>query len=124
MAVEDGAILGLLLTKLQSKGVPSKQQEKNERLTSLLSMYEGLRKKRTEVNVAGAVDARHYFHLEDGDEQKKRDVKLADLPGQNWKGPCFFNWGDAEYQKDLLGFDVRADAEEKFDDWSKGESWM
>lgn len=117
MAVEDGAILGLLLEKLQNMGLPFRPMEKNSRLKDLFLLYEGLRKKRTEVNVAGAVHTRHYYHLADGKEQRDRDRQLAGLPGQNWQGSCSFNWGDAVYQQSLLGFDVLADAERMFDEW-------
>lgn len=117
MAVEDGAILGLLLAQFQNAGIPTDQTKKNANLTDLLLLYEDLRKKRTEVNVAGAVDTRHYYHLADGDEQKERDKALAELPIQNWQGSCLFNWGDAQYQRSLLGLDVLADAERRFDEW-------
>ena len=118
MAVEDGAILGLLLDKLQRAGAPSGQMERNARLASLLQLYENLRKQRTEVNVAGAVDTRHYYHLADGDEQRSRDRELSKLSSEEWQGNCSFNWGDAQYQQDLLGFNVLADAEERFDEWA------
>lgn len=116
MAVEDGAILGLLLDKFQNAGIPSNQVEKNAQLSSLFRMYEDLRKKRTEVNVAGAVHTRHYYHLADGPEQMMRDEELAGLPGTGWQGACSFNWGDAQYQRALLGFDALEDAERRFDD--------
>ncbi|KAH8815290.1 putative salicylate hydroxylase [Xylogone sp. PMI_703] len=122
MAVEDGAILGLLLTKLQRIGLPSNSTAKDAQLTSLFSLYEDLRKKRTEVNVAGAVHTRHYYHLADGDEQQQRDRELASLPKEKWQGSCSFNWGDAQYQRSLLGFDVLADAEQKFDEWAEQRS--
>ena len=117
MAVEDGAILGLLLAKLQNAPLSSTQPEKNGHLTRLFRLYQELRKKRTEVNVAGAVQTRHYYHLPDGDEQKQRDHELARLAEAQWKGSCRFNWGDAQYQENLLGFDVLTDAEKKFDEW-------
>ncbi|KIW57035.1 hypothetical protein PV05_05640 [Exophiala xenobiotica] len=117
MAVEDGAILGLLLSKLQNSGISPDPEKRYAQLADLLHLYEDLRKKRTEVNVAGAVDTRHYYHLSDGDEQVKRDQELAELPAANWQGPCNFNWGDAAYQKSLLGFDSLADAERNFDIW-------
>jgi len=118
MAVEDGAILGLLLDKFQSTGIPANQIEKNERLASLLRLYEDLRKNRTEVNVAGAVHTRHFYHLADGPQQADRDRELAGLAREKWQGSCSFNWGDAQYQRSLLGFDALADAEERFDEWS------
>ena len=117
MAVEDGAILGLLLDKFQKTGVPSSQSDTNARLSSLFQFYQDLRKRRTEVNVAGAVHTRHYYHLPDGDEQKSRDSELASLAGMKWQGRCSFNWGDAEYQRSLLGFDVLEDAGKRYDEW-------
>ncbi|KIW98777.1 uncharacterized protein Z519_00440 [Cladophialophora bantiana CBS 173.52] len=117
MAVEDGAILGLLLSRLQNSGISLVPEERATQLADLLHLYEDLRKKRTEVNVAGAVHTRHFYHLSDGDEQVKRDQDLARLPASDWQGACSFNWGDAAYQKSLLGFDVLADAERNFDDW-------
>ncbi len=117
MAVEDGAILGTLLAKLRDTKLPSNPTEKNAKLTDLFRLYEGLRKKRTETNVLGAIHTRHYYHLADGEEQRDRDAQLAGLGGKKWQGSCSFNWGDAEYQKSLLGFDVLADAERRFDAW-------
>ncbi|KAI1803010.1 putative salicylate hydroxylase [Daldinia bambusicola] len=120
MAVEDGAVIGLLLEKFQNAGIPSDQVEKNKKLASLFRLYEDLRKERTEVNVAGAVHTRHYYHLADGPEQEARDEELAALPSTKWKARCSFNWGDAEYQKSLLGVDIIADAERRFDEWLAG----
>lgn len=117
MAVEDGAILGLLLSRLQNSGVSMIPGERNAQLTELFHLYESLRKERTEVNVAGAVHTRHFYHLPDGDAQIKRDRELSELPVSHWQGSCSFNWGDATYQKNLLGFDVLADAEKHFNDW-------
>jgi len=120
MAVEDGAILGRLLDRLQYAGLPSGQAEKNACLSDLFRLYEKIRKRRTEVNVAGAVHTRHYYHLTDGDDQQKRDAELAGLEATKWQGRCSFNWGDAEYQKSLLGFDVLVDTERKFEEWWEG----
>ncbi|KAJ5620921.1 salicylate hydroxylase [Penicillium lagena] len=117
MAVEDGAILGLFLGKFQKYTVPASQDDKMRLLSSLFGLYEDLRKDRTKVNVEGAVHTRHYYHLPDGPEQRARDKALAELPLKDWKFSCSFNWGDAEYQRSLLGFDVLADAVAKYDDW-------
>lgn len=119
MAVEDGAVLGLLLGKFRRADMASGQVDENTPLTRVLRMYESLRKKRTEVNVAGAVHTRYFYHLPDGPEQKKRDEELAGLPGVQWQGSCSFNWGDAQYQKSLLGFDALVDAERRFEkEWT------
>ncbi|KAK8051629.1 hypothetical protein PG993_003014 [Apiospora rasikravindrae] len=117
MAVEDGVVLGLLLAESLEKGVPADPAGKRDYLTALLRLYQDLRKRRTETNVAGAVDTRHYYHLADGEEQQRRDADLAALSGTGWQGRCSFNWGDAEYQRSLLGFDVIADSKDKFDEW-------
>ncbi|KAH8887265.1 FAD/NAD(P)-binding domain-containing protein [Thozetella sp. PMI_491] len=119
MAVEDGAILGLLLAKSWEAGLPASQEDKNAYIASLFQLYQDLRKQRTEVNVAGAVHTRHYYHLADGDEQLQRDKELAGLPATGWQGKCSFNWGDAEYQKSLLGFDIFPHTEAAFDSWLK-----
>ena len=119
MAVEDGAILGLLLSCLQNRGLSSQTSERAAQLTDILHLFEELRKKRTVVNVAGAVQTRHYYHLPDGEQQVERDRELSQLPDSKWKAGCSFNWGDAAYQKSLLGFDVLADAESKFDEWAR-----
>jgi salicylate hydroxylase len=84
-------------------------------INRLLRLYEDIRKDRTKTNVAGAVGTRHYYHLPDGDEQRRRDAELASLPDTNWQGRCSFNWGDSEYQKALLGFDVLKHARERFE---------
>ncbi|KAH8913104.1 FAD/NAD(P)-binding domain-containing protein [Coniochaeta sp. PMI_546] len=120
MAVEDGAILGRLLDQLQSKGLPPSQAEKNVLLAALFRLYEKIRKRRTEINVAGAVHTRHFYHLADGDGQQQRDRELGRLPSTKWQGRCSFNWGDAEYQRSLLGFDVLTDTEQQFEDWWQG----
>jgi salicylate hydroxylase len=117
MAVEDGAILGLLLGKAQTSGLPSQPELKNSYLSSLFKLYQDIRKQRAEINVAGAVWTRHYYHLPDGEEQRQRDEELAGLPATEWQGKCSFNWGDAEYQQSLFGYDVFVDAEEMFDKW-------
>jgi salicylate hydroxylase len=115
MAVEDGAVLGLLLDKFQREGLPCNPDERHANLGDLFHLYEGLRKVRTETNVAGAVHTRHYYHLADGNEQMKRDKELAELADTKWQGRRSFNWGDATYEKSLLGFDVLAEAERSFD---------
>jgi salicylate hydroxylase len=115
MAVEDGAILGLLLDKLQAAGLSTQSGERNAQINTVLRLYEQLRKDRTKTNVAGAVSTRHYYHLHDGEEQRQRDEDLAAMPSSNWQGSCAFIWADAEYQRSLLGFDVLADASEKFE---------
>ncbi|RPB05306.1 FAD/NAD(P)-binding domain-containing protein [Choiromyces venosus 120613-1] len=84
IAVEDGGVLGALLGKLEDRS----------QLPAVLKMYEGLRKNRTTSIVLGSTDQRDVFHMEDGEEQKRRDeVMLRDAvrPGfpNKWRDPVF-----------------------------------
>lgn len=115
MAVEDGAVLGQLLTTAQSRrALPNSATELRVIITDILRLYEILRKERTETNVRGAVQSREFYHLCDGNEQMERDNILSDLPKSQWTGYCKWNWGDAKYQQSLLGFDVLTDAAHEF----------
>ncbi|XWX01650.1 hypothetical protein V2A60_009678 [Cordyceps javanica] len=119
MAVEDGATLGALLSRYNATKIAQDQCQQNQQISRLLHLYQDLRKSRAEILVAGATDTRHYYHLPDGSAQEKRDEELAKLSGMSWNGPCVFNWGDAEYQKNLLSFDAGAHAAEGMKDWDK-----
>lgn len=118
MAVEDGATLGMLLSDYNAQGMVKDQHERNQQITRLLQFYENVRKSRAEIIVAGATHTRHYYHLPDGVEQNMRDDELAKLPENDWNGPCSFNWGDAAYQRDLLGFDVASQLSERMKSWT------
>ncbi len=113
MAVEDGATLGLLLATISPGDEPTTttQRWRNEQVTQTMRFYEALRKDRAEVVVAGSVHTRHYYHLDDGAEQRRRDEELGGLAAAGWRGQCSFNWGDAPYQMELLSFDVVAEVE-------------
>ena len=86
-----------------------------------MKLYEEMRKQRTETNVAGGFLTRQLYHLEDGEGQIARDEELASMPATQWQGASKWNWADAAYQKSLLGFNVLADADARFDEWSHGE---
>lgn len=116
MAVEDGAVFGHLLGKLQKYDTQNNRRlNKKVLIPELLVLYEKLRKSRTAVNVQGAVQMRTFYHLSDGPLQEERDNLLQDLDLSS--SSCKWNWGDAEYQKALMGFDSVADAAEQFDRW-------
>jgi salicylate hydroxylase len=87
IAVEDGGVLGGLLGKLEDRS----------QLPGLLRVYEGLRKNRTTKIVVGSTNMRDILHMEDGEEQRRRDaVLLADdiKPGfpNKWRDPVFRNF--------------------------------
>ncbi|EMD91232.1 hypothetical protein COCHEDRAFT_1082540, partial [Bipolaris maydis C5] len=74
MAVEDGVILGLLLGRLkvalESKAEPFIGLDL---IPQILQLYESLRKTPTTLNVKGAIQNQHVYHMPDGKEQIQRD---------------------------------------------------
>ncbi|KAI5857268.1 hypothetical protein BZA05DRAFT_460566 [Tricharina praecox] len=93
MAVEDGAVIGALLAKVEAK----------EQIPDVLKLYETLRKNRTEKVVKASTQHRDVFHLEDGELQQQRDaILLADS-----RAPGFPNkWRDEEFRDWLFGYDA------------------
>jgi salicylate hydroxylase len=108
MAVEDGAVLGTLLSKLQD------MDGCNEHLAAVLKLYETLRKSRTAVQVQGSINNREMFHMPDGPRQLERDKALSQI---DWERPSVWQWGDPEYVKGLMKFDAIGNANEAFDTW-------
>ncbi len=104
MALEDGAVLGILLGKLHQSLNTSIHN-----ISSILILYESLRKSRTTLQVLGASRNRYMFHMKDGDDQEKRDKELEKV---NWKDPCQWHWGDIGYLNSLYGFDAVQDIKE------------
>lgn len=98
MAVEDGAVLGGLLGKLEHRS----------QLGALLALYESLRKKRTTRIVLESTKQRDVFHLPNGKEQQDRDaLMMADK-----REPGFPNkWRDPELQRFMFGYDAFEEVE-------------
>lgn len=117
MAVEDGAVLGVLLGNLQTASENPGSPARHSSIADILKLYESIRKRRSQDNVDGSLHSGYYYHLPDGEEQEKRDRELEIVASEGCKGKCSFHWGDAEYQQKLLGFDVLKDAEERFRRW-------
>ncbi|KAF2011971.1 FAD/NAD(P)-binding domain-containing protein [Aaosphaeria arxii CBS 175.79] len=121
MAVEDGAVLGVLLGKLKSAPDSTGARlhssgDSTDSVTSMLKIYEDQRKQRTTLNVQGALRNRWFYHMVDGEEQQNRDRFLRAVT--DWeavKSP--YTWADAQYNRDLLGYDSIAPAEHAFDSW-------
>jgi salicylate hydroxylase len=113
MAVEDGAVLGLLLGKLQSREPTGPS---SEHIQQVLLLFENLRKHRTTVNVQGAVHNRWFYHLPDGEDQVDRDRALKAV---DWRSPKItaYKWASPDYQSQLLGHDVLQEAENEFELW-------
>ncbi|KAL1856455.1 hypothetical protein Daus18300_010722 [Diaporthe australafricana] len=118
MAVEDGAVLGYLLGSLveDCRRLP---ESAHGQVNSLLQVYEKLRKLRTATNVKGAEANRYMFHLEDGDEQQRRDAELKahdSIRTSRWR------WADPTARDELLGHDVIAECERECNAWKSSSS--
>uniref|UniRef100_L2G0S0 FAD binding domain protein n=1 Tax=Colletotrichum fructicola (strain Nara gc5) TaxID=1213859 RepID=L2G0S0_COLFN len=101
-AVEDGAVLGLLLGHLTSKS----------QLPTALRLYEKLRKARGEAIVRETFKQRHDFHMPDGPEQEARDKIFLSQLGKELKGPFPSRWTCPEVQPWLYGYDAYKEVEE------------
>lgn len=112
MAVEDGAVLGILLGGLSRLG-------EKERIPELLHLYEDLRKKRTTTNVKGAVDMAYLFQMSDPAEIEQRNHDLANADLHDPNSTTRWQWANLGYQKNLLGFDTIAVAKQRFAEWSQ-----
>lgn len=120
MAVEDGAVIGILLGLLSRTTLASSRNRKSG-IPAILKLYEKLRKERTTINVQSANEAKVFYHVEDGPEQEARDADLRKIDWRDHTRQCKWNWGDTEKIKDLLGFDTIADTKKKFWAWAEAE---
>lgn len=106
-AVEDGAVLGALFTKITHKS----------QLPDLLVIYEALRKPRTTRVVKGSTALRDVFHMHDGDRQKERDRQLT----QHEPFEGFPNrWADPVFQKWLFGYDAYKEVDAAWETYQRG----
>ncbi|KAH6685501.1 hypothetical protein F5X68DRAFT_154692 [Plectosphaerella plurivora] len=97
-AVEDGAALGVLLSKVTTR----------EDLPKILETYQNLRAPRSTALQKWSMKQRHINHLPDGKEQEERDlVAESQLYDQNPGYP--FYWIDPAAQSFTYGYDVMAE---------------
>ncbi|RLL95632.1 hypothetical protein CFD26_103917 [Aspergillus turcosus] len=75
-SLEDGAVLGRLLSHMKTKS----------HLPQILRLYESLRKSRGEAIVKETFKQRHDFHMPNGEEQEKRDEVFLSQLGKEIKG--------------------------------------
>jgi len=113
MAVEDGACLGILIGRLSQ----SQLKDRQTHVPDVLQLYEAMRKRRTTLNVQGAIENRDLFQMADQQRVEKRneEMQAADLTDINKHS----KWGyaDLSYQKQLMGFDTIKDANQQFQSW-------
>ncbi|KAI0509768.1 FAD binding domain-containing protein [Xylaria bambusicola] len=121
MALEDGGVLGLCLSRLTDKSPCSKRKA--------LEVYEACRRERTEKVVQRGSHNQQVYHLPDGPEQAQRDVKfkifqeldkewLSEetpmLPNVQETGDDPFPWRYHGVARWLLTYDMWRDVDEKW----------
>lgn len=97
MALEDGAVLGEVFSRLPEGKRPSINQVKRA-----LSIYEACRRKRTQSIVERGYLQQHLYHLDDGDDQQRRDEMMKMVPTKPGEALV---WRDPEFGPWLLGYD-------------------
>ncbi|PVH97216.1 FAD/NAD(P)-binding domain-containing protein [Periconia macrospinosa] len=115
MAVEDGAIIAVLLGLYQHA---EKNSLPHPSIPETLKLYESLQKKRTTTLHLGSISNQHLYHLDDGPEQEERDrilkeAKFQELPDGSSEP---FIWIDLRYQKAILGRDAVGDARDRWEE--------
>ena len=98
MAIEDAAVLGTLLSKMQHRA----------QIPDILSLYERLRKPRTKAIRDRARAIRKVYTLEDGPLQQERDRQLRELVPYDG---CPNFLADPSLQRTLFGYDANDEAE-------------
>ncbi|KAI2634039.1 hypothetical protein GGS21DRAFT_519742 [Xylaria nigripes] len=101
-AMEDGAVLGLLLGSIKTR----------DQLPKALRMYQELRKARGEAIVKETYDQRAAFHMPNGPEQEARDELFLSQLGKELKGPFPYRWTCPQVQPWLFGYDAYREVEE------------
>jgi salicylate hydroxylase len=105
-ALEDGAILGALLSLVNTASSTPLT------LAEAMEVFQSLRKPRSEAIARETVLQRHLFHLPDGDEQKQRDAAFVkQMNGEKVEGNFVSRWTDLEATQWLWGYDAYAEVE-------------
>lgn len=104
MSIEDGAVLGECLSRIQSKS-PSE-------IKRALAVYEKCRVGRTDKIVKRSSWQQYQQHLADGEEQQERDRRMRMIPPP--QGECFA-FRDPEIGPWLMGYDHVRDVDLHWD---------
>ncbi|KAH8921251.1 FAD/NAD(P)-binding domain-containing protein [Atractiella rhizophila] len=100
-SIEDGAVLGRLLSYVKRK----------DQLRTAISLYEKLRKERGERIARETFKQRHQFHMPDGKEQQERDAIFEGWLGKELTEPFPSRWTCPEVQPWLYGYDAFNEAD-------------
>ncbi|KAG9762719.1 putative monooxygenase, partial [Aureobasidium melanogenum] len=106
-AIEDGAVLGVVLSKLPDTS--------SESINKALKVYQELRKSRAEGLVALAAANGREMHLGDGAAKEARDAAFKAIREGREGAKVPDRWADADVQKMIYGHDCWKDAEEQFE---------
>jgi salicylate hydroxylase len=110
-AIEDAAVLGVLLGRLPDAS--------SESINKVLRLYEQVRKQRAETLVEAAAASGRALHLGEGKAKEERDKMFAAL-SEGKKGPVPDKWADADVQRMVYGHDCMMEAEKAFqEDFAK-----
>ncbi|KAI1613940.1 salicylate hydroxylase [Exophiala viscosa] len=101
-SLEDAAVLGGLLSYVKSK----------EQLPRAITLYERLRKSRSEKIVRETFHQRDAFHMPDGEAQELRDSLFASQFGKSISCKFPSRWTCPEVQPWLYGYDSYHEADE------------
>lgn len=110
MSLEDGAVLGECLSRINSKSAESKKLA--------LRIYEQCRKSRTEMVVQRGNLQQYLYHLHDGLEQEERDRKMRMVPTPVGEALA---WRDPGLAPRLLGYDHVLDVDQN---WPRNEGMV
>ena len=122
MAVEDAAVLAVVLDRAGDLLAPDKEsseggsggEEISRVIHRALKVYEGVRKPRAEMMVELAAESGRELHLGAGEKREDRDRAFKE------EGRVPDKWADKEVQRVVYGVDVGWDAEEATDGEASG----
>ncbi|KAJ9608058.1 hypothetical protein H2200_007046 [Cladophialophora chaetospira] len=100
-SIEDGGVLGRLLSHVKTK----------HQLPWAIELYESLRKSRSEKIVRETFHQRDAFHMPDGPEQQERDRLFASQLGAPVSQKFPSRWTCPEVQPWLYGYDAYLEAD-------------
>ena len=106
-AIEDAAVLGVVLGKLPDGSAGS--------INKALKIYEEVRKERAELLVGLAASSGREMHLGEGKAREERDRLFANSK-VGGGGPVPDKWADRDVQKMIYGHDCMRIAEEVFEE--------
>ena len=98
MCLEDAAVLGECLTRIEDKSLASKRKA--------LRIYEECRRSRTQMVVERGNRQQWLYHLHDGPEQEERDKQMKMVPTPPGEALA---WRDPALAPQLLGYDHLAE---------------